>query len=162
MGFEQLKKYAVLTWLLFIIAMFTKPALCFVMIGFIFVLMGVMAIRFLNKIAKVGIHAVGKTLGYESDREGHKTPFIAFTTEKGEYIQAKPFVHASTDASIFRSYKSTIDQPIEIIYDPNSPEKFVLANDDGFNYGVFLIFVIIGLLGVGFGIGSLFGLTNMG
>lgn len=125
--------------------MFIKPALCFLIGGTLVAYIGFTAIRFLRSIKQRGIESQGTIIRFEPDNDGHKSPFITFTTVSGEEISGKPFVYASTDLSIIRTYKNSIDQPVSVLYDPEHPERFVLKNEEGFNYFVFVILLLAGM-----------------
>ncbi len=124
--------------------------------------MGIAAIIFLKNIAKKGIKWTGNIIEHHSDSDGHKTPLIEFTTMTGELIREKPYVYASTDLSKIRTYKNSINHSVPILYDPERPEKFVLANEKQFNYVTFFIFILAGLFFVGLSISSFLGYINMG
>ncbi len=80
----------------------------------------------------------------------------------GEIIREKPFVYASTDISKIRSYSNSIDTSVPILYDPDDPKKFVLKNEEVFNYVVFIIFILGGLLFIGLSISWLLGYIKIG
>jgi hypothetical protein len=124
--------------------------------------MGIASIIFLKNIAKKGIEWTGNIIEYQSDSDGHKTPVIGFTTVTGELIREKPYVYASTDLSKIRKYKNLINQSVPILYDRDSPQKFVLANERQFNYVTFFIFILAGLFFVGLSISSFLGHIKIG
>lgn len=158
---ELLKKYRTAIFVTFIVCMFVKPAICFLILGALSTYFGFTAIRFLKSISKSGIEQTGTIIEYQSDNDGNKTPLIEFTTLTGETIRKKPFVYASTDLSKLRNYKNQIDQPVLILYNQEEPEKFVLKNEEGFNYIVFIFFILIGLFFIGLSICWLSGYIKM-
>jgi hypothetical protein len=141
--------------------MFIKPAFCFLILGTLISYLGFSAILFLKKVAKKGIGWTGNIIEYQSDSDGHKTPLIEFTTLSGDIIREKPFIYASTDLSKIRTYKNLIDESVPILYDPDEPKKFVLKNEEGFNYVVFIIFILAGLFFIGLSISWLLGYIKM-
>jgi hypothetical protein len=159
---EIIKKYWIAIVVVFGLCMFIKPALCALIIGTLISYMGFAAVIFLKRISKTGIEWTGNIVEYKSDSDGHKTPLIEFTTMTGEYIKEQPIVYASTDLSKIRSYSNFINQPVPILYDPDDPKKFVLKNEKGFNYIVFIIFILAGLFFVGLSFSWLFGYIKMG
>ena len=159
---EKIKKYWIAIVVAFGLCMFIKPALCPLILGTLISYMGFKAVIFLNKISKTGIEWTGNIVEYQSDSDGHKTPLIEFTTMTGDIIKEQPIVYASTDLSKIRSYSNFINQPVPILYDPDDPKKFVLKNEKGFNYVVFIIFILAGLFFVGLSFSWLFGLIKMG
>ena len=156
-----IKKYAVLIVIAFVICIFIKPALCFLILGSLVSCVGFATIIFLQKIKKRGTHWTGKIVEYQSDSDGYKIPLIEFTTITGEVVRAKPFVYASTDLSKFRTYSKFVDQTVPIVYDPDNPQRFVLKNEEGFNYFIFILLILAGLFFVGLSIAWLVGYINM-
>jgi hypothetical protein len=154
---ELIKKYWIIIFGTFVICMFIKPDLCFLILGTIFSYWGFASVIFLNKISKFGIEWTGNIIEFQSDSDGHKTPLIEYKTIEGEIIREKPFIYASTDLSKIRTYNNEINQSVPILYDQNEPKKFVLKEEESFNYMVFIIFILIGLIFVGISISSLFG-----
>jgi hypothetical protein len=127
------------------------------MLGSLVVYLGIKAIVFLKKIQKKGIACTGRILEYQSDNDGHKTPFIEFTTLTGELIKEQPSVYATTDLSIIRSYKNMINQPVSVLYDPDDPKKFVLSSEEDFSYFAILLVILAGSLFVVLSICSMLG-----
>lgn len=159
---ELIKKYWIAIVVTFGICMFIKPALCFLILGILISYMGFAVVIFQRKISKTGIDWTGNIIEYQSDSDGHKTPLIEFTTMTGDIIREKPIVYASTDLSKVRTYSNFINQTVPILYDPDNPKKFVLKNEKGFNYVVFIIFILAGLFFVGLSISWLLGYIKMG
>ena len=144
------------------ICAFIKPALCFLILGTLISYFGFASVLFLMKIAKTGIEWKGNIIEYQTDNDGHKTPLIEFKTMAGEIIREKPFIYSSTDLSKIRTYKSFIDQSVPILYDKDDPKRFILKNEEGFNYIVFLLFIIAGLFFVGLSISWILGFIQIG
>lgn len=159
---EFIKKYWLVIVATFGLCMFIKPAFCFIILGSLVSYMGLTSILFINKIGNIGIEWTGNIIDYESDSDGHKIPVIEFTTIAGEEIKEKPFIYSSTDLSKIRSYKNFINNSVPILYDPDDPRKFVLKDEEGFNYIVFVISILAGLFFVGLGICWLLGYIKMG
>ena len=159
---DLIKRYWIVIIVTFGLCMFIKPALCFLILGTLISYIGFAAILFLKKITRIGVDWMGNIIEYQSDSDGDKTPIIEFTTLTGDTIREKPFVYASTDLSKIRTYKNSIGQSVPILYDPNEPKKFVLKNKEGFNYIVFIVFILTGLSFVGLSIAWLLGYIKMG
>ena len=159
---ELIKKYWKAIVVTFGVCMFIKPALCFLILGTIISYAGFTAVTFLKKIKRSGINWTGKIIEYQSDSDGHKTPLIEFTTMTGDIIRESPIIYASTDLSKIRTYSKSIDTAVPILYDPDDPKKFVLKNEEGFNYVVFIIFILGGLFFIGLSISWLLGYIKMG
>ena len=157
-----IKNYWIAFVIVFGISMFIKPTLCVFMLGGLAFYFGVASIIFLKNIQKKGIECMGNILEYQSDNDGYKTPLIEFTTLRGELIKEQPFVYASTDLSKIRSYKSMINQPVSILYDPDNPKKFVLTNEKEFNYLVLTICILVGSIFIALSIGSFLGYIPIG
>jgi len=159
---ELIKKYWIPIVVTFGICTFIKPALCFLILGTLLSYIGFTTVKLLKKISKTGIDWTGTIIEYQPDSDGHKTPYIEFTTMTGDIIREKPIIYASTDLSKVRTYSNFINQAVPILYDPDDPKKFVLKNEKGFNYIVFVIFILAGLLFVGLSISWLLGYIKMG
>ena len=157
-----IKKYWIVIAIVFVLSMFIKPALCFLILGSIISYIGIEAILFLRAIRKRGVACTGNIIEYQSDNDGHKTPLVEFTTMTGESIKAQPYVYASTDLSKIRIYKNMINQTVPILYDPGSPKKFVLAGEREFSYVIFFILILAGLVFVGLSISSILGYIKLG
>jgi hypothetical protein len=158
---DLIKKYWIAIVVAFGLCMFIKPALCFLILGTLISYIGFAAVIFLKKIARTGVDWTGNIIEYQSGSDGHKTPLIEFTTMSGDIIREKPFVYTSTDLSKIRTYSKFIDQSVPILYDPADPKKFVLKNEEGFNYVVFIVFILAGLFFVGLIIGWVLGYIKM-
>jgi hypothetical protein len=154
---ELKEKYGIAIMVISGVCLFIKPALFFLILGTIMTHSSFLAVVFLKKITKTGIDCTGNIIEYQSDSHGHKTPLIEFTTLTGDIIREKPFIYVWTALSKTRTYSNFIDQSVPILYDPDDPKKFVLKNEEGFNYIVFILFMLGGLLFVGVGISSLLG-----
>jgi hypothetical protein len=159
---DLIKKYWIAFVVTFGVCMFVKPSLCPLILGTLVSYMGFKAVIFLTKISKTGIDWTGTIIEYQSDSDGHKTLLIEFTTLTGDIIREKPFLYASTDLSKVRTYSNSINQTVPILYDPDDPTKFVLKNENGFNYVVFIIFILAGFFFVGLSIMWLLGYIKMG
>lgn len=140
---------------------FINIAYGFLLLGLIVFFFSVEAYAFNEKIRKIGIERSGKIIEYESDHEGFKTPVIEFETKNHELIIAKPYFYASTDLSRIRTYKNDINKPVIILYDPENPKKFVLKNEEDFNYSTIFIFFTVSFLFIVLAICSLFGIIKL-
>jgi hypothetical protein len=156
-----IKKYWIFFVLIFVAAMFTKPELCFLIMGSLVAYIGFEAIVTLRRITKKGVECSGIIIEYEANRKGYKVPLIEFKTLSGELIREKPYVYSSTDLSKVRTYKNLINQPVLIVYDPDNPKKFVLTSDRRFNYIIFFSFFFGGLVFVILSIVALLGYLKL-
>lgn len=143
-----IKKYPILFVITYLILAFINPAFCFLILGSIFFYLGSRSIFFLNKIKRTGLSCTGRIISYASGSEGHKTPIVEFTPMGGNLITEKPIIYASTDLSKLRSYKKKIDTEVSVLYDPEDPKKFILVNENEFNYFIVILFSLVGLGGI--------------
>lgn len=137
-----------LSWifvLAFVFFMFYNPILCGLQFGALCVYYVVHYTTFLIHINKYGKESRGTILFYETEGKGHKTPLVEFEIN-GEQIVKKPYYYASTDLSIFKTYKKNINKSISILYSPKCPEKFIIKSEKGFNYFSLILSGIVGLL----------------
>jgi hypothetical protein len=155
------KKYGIPIVVLFVFFMFYKPVVCFIILGSLVSIISIYFWNFLSNIQKNGIKNVGKILFYESDSEGHKTPTVEFTTNNGIQIRKKPYYYASTDLSKIRNYKNNIDKKIDILYDPQNPEKFVIGKERNFNRFSLIFGILVGIIFLTVGICSVLGIINV-
>jgi hypothetical protein len=130
----------------FVIFMFVKPALSFLILGLLIFLKSIDYFIFLKNIKKNGIYTEGKIISYEADSDGHKQPYIEYKTKKGEVFKEKPFYYASTDLSIFKTYNDKINQIILIIYDKNIPNRIIMESETNFNNFSLIFMFLIGFL----------------
>jgi len=142
--------------------MFIKPAFCFFILGTLLFYVGITAVLFLKKIQSSGIECTGRILSFQSDSEGYKTPIVEFTPIGGGLITERPFVYASSDLSKIRSYKKMVDKQVSILYDPDDPKKFIVADERGFNYFAFVFCILVGLGGIIVSICSFIGYIKIG
>lgn len=153
------KKYSIIFFILFVFFMFYKPAICCLMLGVVALFYAISSILSLNKMNKYGIENSGKIISYESDDEGYKTPIIEYQIDEGINFTGKPFLHTSSDLDKFQSYHRNINKSIKIIYDPDSPEKFILK--DNYNFFGLILTIVVGSVFSGLSIGSLLGYINV-
>ena len=159
--FLKKNKYELPLVIAFVVSMFYKPMFCFIILGSWVIITSFNYWRFLLNIEKNGIEGVGKILSYESDYKGYKTPIVEFTSKSGTHVRKKPHFHVSTDFSKLLTHKNTIDTTIDILYDPNSPEKFVIDEEENF-YRLSLIFAMFGgLLFFTIGICGILGIIDI-
>lgn len=152
-----IKKYGYVFFILFLVAMFTKPVLCFIILGGLFFCIGLFADRLSQSLKKNGLTSTGFIVRYETDNDGYKTLVVEFKAISGEVIRSKPYMYASTDLSKLKSYSDKIDQQVEVLYLPGDPQKFILAGEQSFNGVVFTIFLLIGAVFIIIGAASLLG-----
>ena len=155
------RKYGIPLFIGFVFFMYYKPIVCFIILGSIIFICSFSYWRFLLYINKNGIHSVGKIVFYESDSDGYKTPMVEFTSQNGMQVREKPYFYASTDLSKIRTYKKDIDKPIDILYDPKSPEKFVLGKERNFNSFGLIFMALVGLIFFTVGICSIMGIIDV-
>lgn len=161
MGLLDKKKYAIPIFILFVFFMFYKPVICFIILGSLISIMSIYYWNFLLDIQKNGIESVGKILFYESDSDGYKTPTVEFIDKNGKQIRKKPYYYVSTDLSKIRTHKKNIDKPINILYDPKNPEKFVIGKERNFNSFSLIFATLVGMIFLTIGICSTLGIINV-
>ena len=78
-----------------------------------------------------------------------------FKTTEGELIKEKPFIYGSVSLVAPLRLSKKFEDSIRVLYDPNDPKKFVIANNKIENYlaAIFislicLAFAIIGACGL--------------
>ena len=141
--------------------MFVKPAFCFAIGGCLCISLSIRGVILLKNLQAKGIESTGIILSYQSGWEGYKTPIVEFTPTNGELIQDKPYLYSSTDLSKIRSYKNVIGNQISILYDPENPKKFILNEDNGFNYFALTLAILVGLAALIVSICSFLGYIKM-
>ena len=123
--------------LAFIIPLILGP--CFILGGYYYV-------RKIERVVKNGIKTEGvifdivqdsKFGGSDTDNE---TPVVRFVTEKQEWITAK------STLGIKGIYTFNVGSKIEIIYNPDNPREFILANEKNFPWAPYIVLIIGALL----------------
>lgn len=153
------KKYGIIYVVFFVFFMFYKPVICFLILGITALAYTANNILQLNNIRRNGIEINGKIVSYESDTEGYKTPIIEFQTIEEKIITGKPSFHTSLDLDKVRSFRGNINKTVKIIYNSESPEKFILKdNSNGFGL---IMLVIVGLVFTYISVGNLLGLNTI-
>ena len=127
---EKYWKYIIAT---FVICMFLKPILCFLILGSLLLYSGFEELKFLKKIEEIGIRTTGKILKYTRGYRGVQTPTILFTTINGKIIEKEPSSYSATDINQFRSFSNFIDKQINVKYNPKNPEEFLIDDEKTFN-----------------------------
>ena len=131
---------------IFIAFIFIKPAISFLILGLMIVLQGVDFYMFFKNIENYGVCTEGKIILYESDSDGHKQPVVRYKTKEGETFEVKPFYYATTDVSIFRSYKDEIGKVVTVIYDKKIPKRMIIENETIFNYLSLILMFLVGFV----------------
>ncbi len=158
---NYIKKYWLYIVIIFVFCAYTKPAFCFIIFGSIVFYVSISAILFLKKVQNKGIECIGRILSFQAYGYGSKVPIVEFTPIGGGLITEKPVLYASTDLSIIRSYNEMIDKQVLILYHPDEPKKFILADESSFNYIVFAVFILFSVAVVVFGICGLCGYIKL-
>jgi Protein of unknown function (DUF3592) len=140
-----------------IIGFFISLALSFTVFGMVWAYLFYYWLSSLKKITRTGIECTGNLVGIETDMEGDKSPVVEFTTLNGENVRGQPFSNEAIDQSKLRSYNSSINEEVPILYDPDKPEKFVLGYNRNVNHVIPVIFMLMGLFFVVIGMCGLLG-----
>lgn len=146
-------------FILFVICMFFKPVLCFLLLGIACTYYSIHTLLVLNKLNKNKIECFGKIVSYESDSEGFKTPLIEFETSDGKTFRGKPFIHSSSDLDKFKTYKENINKNIKIQYNFKEPENFIIKDQS--NGCTVILVTVIGLVFLAISIGNLLGYNDI-
>lgn len=158
---KYLEKYWYYIVGLFVFCMFTKPVFCFIILGSIFFYVGLDYYRVYRVIKNYGIKTTGKILKYNRGYEGYKTPTINFSTRNGKTIETEPYFYVSSDINKFRTFKNYIEKPIDINYNPENPEEFLIENQKTINFiGIFFL-IFIGFIFTTIGVLDVFGIIDM-
>lgn len=152
---KTLEKYWNYIVLVFVIFMFIKPIICFVILGPIISFACIDYLRVIKILKRIGIQKTGKIIKYTRGWKGYQTPTINFSTTNGEIIEAEPYFYASSDINKIRTFKNYIDKPVEIKYNPENPQEFLIATQNLINIiGIWLFlsaglfFTIVGVLDI--------------
>lgn len=157
---KNIEKYWPFLIVVYAISVFTKPAFCFLLLGFLFLFMGIKAIVFLNTMNKSGIEAKGKIVEFETDKQGDLTPLLEYINENGDLIRSKPTVQSSTNLDLLFA-KFSLGDELVIKYEKQKNENFIIVEDSNFNSIVFFVFGLIGLVLFSIGVLSLFNLIQL-
>ncbi len=156
-----LEKYWIFIVVIFVICMFAKPLLCFIILGIITFFLGIDYYRVFRIIKNYGIQVTGRIIKYERGQKGYQTPIINFSTTNGTTVETEPYFYVSSDINKCRTFKNYIGKSIEINYNPKNPEEFLIANQKVINIvGIFFL-IISGIIFTMIGIFGIFGIINM-
>lgn len=143
---EIINRYWTLIIIVFVISMFIKFELCFIILGSLVMFLCIHYYLAIKTINKSGIETKALILNYTRDHDGYKTPTLKFKTLDGTEIKKEPYYYASTDLSKFRSYSDKINETVSVKYDLNNPEKFIICDEKNFNWGTIVFAMIVGLI----------------
>jgi hypothetical protein len=129
---------------IFAICMFVKPTLCFVILGSVIFYAGIDYYRVFKILKNYGTQTTGKILKYTRGQKGYQTPTIKFSTKSGKIIETEPYFYVSSDINKFRTFKNFIEKPVEINYNPENPEEFMIVSQKNINIFGILLLIIIG------------------
>ena len=152
------KKYTRPLLITFIFFLYYKPVVCFIIVGALILIVTFYYWNFLSGIRRNGIRGVGKIM-YESSSRGPKAPTIEFTSKNGIKVCKKPYYYLPADLSKISTYKQNIGKEVDIFYDRQNPEKFVLEKEGSFNILGLLLIVLVGLTFLIVGICSVLGIV---
>lgn len=152
-----IEKYWILFGIAYLAIGFINPSLCLLIIGIILLYFGITTINKLWRFQKRGVQCSATILSYEPDEERYKTPVVQFTTAEGTSVKDKPWVYVSSALSKIRIYSENPDQAVQVIYNPDHPEEFVLKSEKEFNYLMVIILIAGGLFSTGFALSALLG-----
>ncbi|MBA5245742.1 DUF3592 domain-containing protein [Marnyiella aurantia] len=141
-----LKKYWYYIIGVFAICMFVKPTFCFIILGSVIFYAGIDYYRVFRIVKNYGIVTTGKVIKYTRGQKGYQTPTINFSTKNGKTIETEPYFYVSSDINKFRTFKKYIKKPIEINYNPENPEEFLIADQKGINAMGIIILILVGAL----------------
>uniref|UniRef100_UPI00404932AD DUF3592 domain-containing protein n=1 Tax=Flavobacterium sp. TaxID=239 RepID=UPI00404932AD len=117
----------------------------FFIIGLVVISVGVYGMIFIDLIKKRGKVTNGKIVSYQKDDEGFKTPIIEFTTRNGKLVRKVPTTFFSFKSSFSKHSNSALNENMQVLYDPNNPEKFLIKQNIETDYNAYIFIVIIGL-----------------
>jgi hypothetical protein len=130
--------------LVFFALMFIKVMLCLVLLGILFLFLGITSLLFLRKMQSQGQKATGRILSASLPNTLLDTPTIEFTSIQGETIQAKPYLYTFSDLSGTWVYGELVNSEIPIAYDPSNPGKFIVERASN-KWLIYVAFTVTGL-----------------
>jgi hypothetical protein len=159
---EYIKKYWIGIIIAFGVSLFIKPAFCFLILGTLLLYLGITSVLFQIKIQKKGIECNGKILSFTTSRRGNTTPIIEFTPFTGNTIIEEPFIYTSLDLGSISFNDENVKKEVLIVYDPDNPKRFIVADENGFNYIVLVFVLLVGLVFITVSICNLLGYIQIG
>jgi len=158
---KNLEKYGYFIFAVFVIFMFVKPAICFLILGFYMLYLGSEYKVIIDEIEQNGITTEGKIIKYSRDDEGYQIPIINFSTKKGEFIEKEPHYYFVTDFNKFKSFKNSIGESTIIKYNAKKPEQFVIDGKYSLHRTTIIIMILVSLILITIGTLSIFGIIKM-
>jgi len=140
---------------------FYKPIVCGFLMGIYVMYFSYKYFFVLRRISNNSKYTTAKIIDYKRVEWNYKEPIISFETKEGIKIDSKPAFYFATDLSKIRSYKNKINQPVEIIYNQNNPNEFVIASESKLNYFVLFGITMIGIIFIVFSISALLGYVEV-
>ena len=119
---KRLAKYWIVFAIVFVVFIFIQPAVCFLIVGLIVFYLCLNTILLFNHLRKRGITVTANMVSFEEDTDNDKIPVIAFKTLQGELINGKPAMYSVRE-------NKTLTMEVQIIYQPQRPQKFILSDE---------------------------------
>lgn len=158
---QAIKKYWIGVSLAFVVCMFTKPILCFLLLGGFAVFVGVMGIKTAKSIKKNGVNGTGIIVDLEYDSNGYATPVIEFTSTTGAVYRIKPYVYSSNSFNL-QYGENSMNKLVAILYYADDPNKMILKETSGVTQFSLTVIILVWSVFVLFSIASLLGFIDMG
>ena len=158
---KKLEKYWNYIVIVFIIFMFLKPIICFLILGSIILYVCLDYLRVYKVLNRHGISKTGIIIKYTRGWKGYQTPTINFSITSGEIIEEEPYFYSSSDVNKFRTFKNYIEKPVEIKYNPENPKEFLISAQANSNIIGIYIFVFVALFFTIAGILDICGIINI-
>jgi len=139
------KTWAIAILVAFVFFMFYEPVVCGIILGLIFIVIGVRGWKFIYRMNNNGIKRWGTVVSFETDNESGNIPIIEYDTLENESITAQPHFYAYASVTKIRNPKKHIGKRTIILYDPDNVKRFVLKADLGFYTFIAVIGTFVGL-----------------
>jgi len=85
---RYIERHLVVFVVIFGVAMFVKPDLCFVMLGLLVFYLGLTYFIFLRRLKNIGLQSPATILEYQKNKRGNSIPYVEFTTLMGEVVRS--------------------------------------------------------------------------
>lgn len=130
----------------FIIFMFVNPPICFMVMGLMCIYGALNTFYLLQDLEKFGMDCEANIVGFEKNREGDKIAIIEFVTPEGLEIKGNLYGTFSAYIGPFQYSNNPKLGKILIRYNSKNPEQFIRKGNEGTNYFIMAVLVILGIV----------------
>ena len=154
---KWIHRYSSPIFLLFAAGILFAPGLAALLFSALCALIALEMRRTLHSLQEGGVEATATIECIERDSDGDPIPVMAFETAEGAGVVGSPFNYTSLSFGFVSARKGDIGKELQIRYQPDNPEKFVVKADEGNTRIAFFILLVFMVLTAVAGVAELLG-----